>query len=199
MKRNVLLGVSLGIILLSVGLFFLRPNPSKPDSPAVETSNANVKKGDNAQKSVSPVPPVEILTNSSSSKPDDISTAPATAKLTQKAAPAAAVQTFEPEITNMTPATALEIVRSVIRNYGQRFGGNPVGTNPEITRALAGQNPGQVNFLGAEESLRVNRKGELIDVWGTPYFFHQLSGTEMEIHSAGPDKIMWTSDDLVLK
>jgi len=37
----------------------------------------------------------------------------------------------------------------------------------------------------------------LVDAWGTPFFFHQLSGHEMEIHSAGPDKIMWTADDLV--
>jgi len=36
-----------------------------------------------------------------------------------------------------------------------------------------------------------------VDPWGTPYFFHQLSGKEMEIHSAGPDKMMWTADDLV--
>ena len=47
--------------------------------------------------------------------------------------------------------------------------------------------------------MRINSQGELIDPWGTPYFFHQLSGTEMEIHSAGPDKVMWTQDDLVIK
>jgi len=43
----------------------------------------------------------------------------------------------------------------------------------------------------------VNDQGEMIDPWGTPYFFHQISGTQMEIHSAGPDHVMWTSDDLV--
>ena len=90
-------------------------------------------------------------------------------------------------------------MRRAIRNYGSRFGGNPVGTNPEITRALAGENPKQVNFLNADDGLRVNADGELVDPWGTPYFFHQLSGTEMEIHSAGPDKKMWTDDDLVAK
>ena len=45
----------------------------------------------------------------------------------------------------------------------------------------------------------VNEKGELVDPWGTPYFFHQLSAMEMEIRSAGPDRIMWTEDDLVIK
>jgi len=39
----------------------------------------------------------------------------------------------------------------------------------------------------------------LVDAWGTPYFFHQLAAMEMEIRSAGPDKVMWTADDLVIK
>ena len=82
-------------------------------------------------------------------------------------------------------------MRRAIRNYGARFGGNPVGTNPEITSQLAGNNPKHINFLNAEAGMRVNANGELIDPWGTPYFFHQLSGTDMEIHSgrAGPDYV----------
>ena len=79
------------------------------------------------------------------------------------------------------------------------FGSNPVGTNPEITRTLSGENPRQVKFLKPESGLRVNSNGELVDPWGTAFFFHQLSGTEMEIRSAGPDRKMWTSDDLVTK
>lgn len=90
-------------------------------------------------------------------------------------------------------------MRSVFHQYAARFGGNPVGTNPEITAALNGGNSKQVQFLKAEDGLRINQQGELIDSWGTPYFFHQLSGTEMEIHSAGPDRVMWTADDLVIK
>ena len=90
-------------------------------------------------------------------------------------------------------------MRTTIRQYGSMFGGNPVGTNPEITRALNGDNPKQVKFLRAEDGTQINAKGELVDSWGTPYFFHQISGTEMEIRSAGPDKIMWTTDDLVTR
>ena len=102
-----------------------------------------------------------------------------------------------PEITSMEPRIVLGNVRNAIANYGQRFGGNPVGSNAEITRALGGENPQQVNFINPDAGMRLNANGELIDAWGTPFFFHQLSGTEMEIHSAGPDKIMWTDDDLV--
>jgi hypothetical protein len=90
-------------------------------------------------------------------------------------------------------------MRRAIVNYGSTFSGNPVGTNPEITAALNGENPKQIRFIDPENGLRINGKGELVDSWGTPFFFHQLSATDMEVRSAGPDKIMWTADDLVIK
>lgn len=95
--------------------------------------------------------------------------------------------------------TVMENVRSTFRNYSARFGGNPVGTSQEISRALSGANPGGISFLQSEDGLVLNEQGELVDNWGTPFFFHQLSRTEIEIHSAGPDRKMWTSDDLVMK
>ncbi len=102
-------------------------------------------------------------------------------------------------IEKLPPETVLQNVGRAVRQYGQMFGGNPVGNNPEITAALQGQNPKKINFLAGQDGMRVDDKGELVDVWGTPYFFHQVSGTEMEIHSAGPDKQMWTADDLVTR
>jgi hypothetical protein len=79
------------------------------------------------------------------------------------------------------------------------FDGNPIGTNLEITQALNGENPKEAKFLNPETGLRTSAAGELIDSWGTPFFFHQISGKEMEIRSAGPDRIMWTADDLVIR
>jgi len=107
----------------------------------------------------------------------------------------------EPDDTRPVPApaTALENMRVAFRQYAMRFGGNPVGNNREITAALNGQNPRQVVFVNPDDGMHINPHGELVDNWGTPYFFHQLSATEMEIHSAGPDHKMWTSDDLVIK
>jgi hypothetical protein len=102
-------------------------------------------------------------------------------------------------IEKLPPETVLQNVRRAVHQYGQMFGGDPVGTNPEITAALQGNNPKKINFLAGQDGMRVNDKGELVDVWGTPYFFHQISGSEMEIHSAGPDRQMWTSDDLVTR
>jgi hypothetical protein len=100
---------------------------------------------------------------------------------------------------NIPPAIIVENVSRAIRQYGEMFGGNPVGTNPEITAQLNGGNPKQINFIQPEAGMRINEKGELVDAWNTPFFFHQISGTETEIHSAGPDKIMWTQDDLVTR
>jgi hypothetical protein len=45
----------------------------------------------------------------------------------------------------------------------------------------------------------MNSNGELMDRWGTPIFFHALSKDQMEIRSAGPDRVMWTADDVILK
>ncbi len=112
---------------------------------------------------------------------------------TQPAGPAAPL-----EVTNMPPDIAVQNVSRMIHQYGEMFGGNPVGTNPEITSQLEGKNPKHIDFISAEAGMRVNGDGELIDPWGTPYFFHQLSGSDTEIRSAGPDKIMYTADDIVV-
>jgi len=101
--------------------------------------------------------------------------------------------------TNIPPQIVLENMRRAVINYGSTFSGNPVGTNPEIAAALNGENPKQIKFIDPENGLRINGQGELVDSWGTPFFFHQLSATDMEVRSAGPDKIMWTPDDLVIK
>lgn len=99
----------------------------------------------------------------------------------------------------MDAETVLSNLRITVNQYRSMFGGNPVGTNPEITRALNGDNPKQVKFINEEAGLRINGREELVDYWATPFFFHQLSGTEMEIRSAGSDKVMWTADDLVTR
>src|SRR5262249_55608829 len=72
--------------------------------------------------------------------------------------------------------------------------GNPVGENHEITAALTGKNPLHYVFV-SKDHRAINVRGELCDRWGTPFRFHQLSGTQMEIRSAGPDKKFNTPDD----
>jgi hypothetical protein len=104
-----------------------------------------------------------------------------------------------PVDTNVPPMVIVQNARRAIIQYAQVYGGNPVGVNSEITAALMGDNPKHINFITPDSGLRVNDQGEMVDAWGTPLFFHQISGHEMEIHSAGPDRKMWTFDDLVTK
>jgi hypothetical protein len=101
--------------------------------------------------------------------------------------------------TDIPPLIVLQNARRAIAQYAQVFGSNPVGVNSEITAALTGKNPRQINFIPADAGLRINEQGELLDAWGTPLFFHQVSGHEMEIHSAGEDRKLWTFDDLVVR
>jgi hypothetical protein len=89
----------------------------------------------------------------------------------------------------------IENIRLMLRDFRTRLGENPVGSNAEIMRAVMGGNAAQAR-LGPPSGQEVNEQGELVDRWGTPYFFHQLSKHEMEIRSAGPDRRMWTGDDL---
>jgi len=92
----------------------------------------------------------------------------------------------------------LRIVNEIFRQYrSATHGTNPVGENAEIVRVLTGRNALEFAFIPPNHPA-INAKGELCDRWGTPFFFHQLSGVQMEIHSAGPDRVMWTADDQVL-
>jgi hypothetical protein len=92
----------------------------------------------------------------------------------------------------------LRIVNAIFVAYrGALHEENPVGENVEITRALTGRNRLGFAFIPLDCPAR-NAKGELCDRWGSPYFFHQLSGQRMEIRSAGPDKRLWTADDEIL-
>ena len=112
---------------------------------------------------------------------------------------AMAPQTPPPLVTPppvRTPETELGRVTFLVRNYRAAFSSNPVGSNKEITRALLGDNPRGTRFLDPA-TVTLDAKGELLDAWGQLYFFHAMSGTVMEIRSAGPDGRLFTADDLV--
>ena len=100
-------------------------------------------------------------------------------------------------VTDVIPEAAPEFdkIALMFRDYRAVTGENPVGTNAEIMKALTGDNPKGAK-LGPPEGQQLNSNGELIDRWGTPYFFHQLTSDRMEIRSAGPDRILWNEDDL---
>jgi hypothetical protein len=92
----------------------------------------------------------------------------------------------------------LQILNAVLLAWQTNFHGqgNPVGDNAAITAALTGKNPLNFQFIPRDHPA-INASGELCDRWDTPFFFHALSGTRMEIRSAGPDRQMYTDDDIV--
>lgn len=91
----------------------------------------------------------------------------------------------------------LAIVEKLLDNYLLQFGSNPVGSNREITAQLSGHNPKHHAPLARDVSA-ISGDGQLIDRWGTPFFFHALSARAMEIRSAGPDRELYTEDDALL-
>jgi len=47
-----------------------------------------------------------------------------------------------------------------------------------------------------DQHAALNARGQLVDRWGTPLFFHALGNGRFEIRSAGPDRKLWTADDI---
>lgn len=92
----------------------------------------------------------------------------------------------------------MDDIQFMLRDFRTRIGGNPGGTNAEIMKEVMGNNRFNAR-LGPPEGQRLNEQGELVDRWGSPYFFHQLSMTEMEVRSFGPDRAMYTADDIIVK
>lgn len=82
----------------------------------------------------------------------------------------------------------------MFRDYRTLMGQNPVGTNAEIMHQINGGNPKGATLM--HEGQQLNGTGELVDQWGTPYFFHQMSAIHMDITSAGPDRKLGTADDV---
>ncbi len=89
----------------------------------------------------------------------------------------------------------LEIVNELLGLFQRATGAHPSGDNGDITAALVGSGPEGV-FLS--RSAPAVRDGQLVDRWGTPYWFHPIATNLTEIRSAGPDRQLFTGDDLVV-
>ena len=92
-----------------------------------------------------------------------------------------------------TPEEAFGVISQILDHYRYAYQENPVGENAEITAKLLGENPKKIVFI-APDSV-VLRGNEMVDSWGSPYFFHALSALKMDVVSAGPDRELWTADD----
>lgn len=72
----------------------------------------------------------------------------------------------------------------------------PLGDNADFARALRGQNKLGVLLLPPRHPAFA-ADGRLVDRWGTPYHFHPVSADFVELRSAGPDRVLFTGDDLL--
>lgn len=70
----------------------------------------------------------------------------------------------------------------------------PLGDNRDIARALAGGNRRGLMLVPTNDP--VFRDGQLVDPWGTPYWFHPRTPDAIDVVSAGPDRKLFTGDDV---
>lgn len=98
---------------------------------------------------------------------------------------------------NDTAFDDVQTVQVLLDEFCRAFGAMPTGElNDEIVRRLQGENPKGIAVLPKAHP-SISAEGELLDRWGTPYRFHPESSWHMSIRSAGPDREMWTADDVL--
>ena len=181
-----------------------RPDAGSAVAPVPAASPDSTKPAAIAARTPDPRLPATIPAKPAPAVPGPNGGSPARVKSPLAVAPVAPVVPDAPPPTDLAAtqeqrnaaAIDLDKVTLMLRDFRTGMGENPVGTNAEIMKAVMGGNPKGAR-LGPPENQAINAAGELIDRWGTPIFFHQLSKTNMEIRSAGPDRQMFTEDDII--
>lgn len=96
------------------------------------------------------------------------------------------------------PIEDLQVVEQLIQFHTRVFHSIPGGgENVDIMRALTGGNAKHLALIPPDHP-SLNETGELVDRWGTPFHFHPVSKRLLEVRSAGPDRQLWTEDDVDL-
>jgi hypothetical protein len=100
--------------------------------------------------------------------------------------------------SNVPPEHDLELMSHLIENsllLSKGAAGRPLSANEDWAEFLLGRSATHEPFLATNHPA-LNQRGQLIDRWGTPLFFHSLGSGKFDLRSAGPDQKMWTADDL---
>ncbi len=100
-------------------------------------------------------------------------------------------------LASTRPEDDLHAMAHVFANFRLLVKGDAfrMGANEEFAAALLGKNAAKEVFLTAPHAC-LNARGQIIDRWGTALFFHVRDRDRVDIRSAGPDREMWTADDL---
>jgi hypothetical protein len=98
----------------------------------------------------------------------------------------------------LPPENDLTLVSRLMDNFTllvKSMKDRPLSANGDWAAALRGRNPARERFL-PDNHAAFNAQRELVDRWGTPLFFHALGGSRFDLRSAGPDRQLWTGDDI---
>ena len=187
--RGAWLAAGLGVLVIAVLALIWLGETLPANRPAAAP---NMAKAESSEATKNPVPPVRA--------PAEIDSRKAT--VVERSAAGVAVWPGAEEISktlgrpDQSVREDLDAVRTVLSNYHSVFGEVPEGgLNEEITRGLVGDNAKKIAFLIPEPG-QLNAAGALLDRWGTPYFFHKLSRNLIDLRSAGPDRKLFTEDDV---
>ena len=210
MKSRLFVGLVVVLIIVAAGSLFRSKTVKSPEAATQTPANAsNAVTAAKDARPASAVPAAVPATSNAVEKPVPAGP-PVIASSVMPGAPMVRGEVNIPRSTSAVASAKVPVrqvsqpearadiqnVGLMFRDYRTRLGGNPVGSNREIMKSVMGGNSAQAT-LGPPPGQTLNDNGELVDRWGTPYFFHQLSKTHMEIRSAGPDQKLWTSDDVV--
>jgi hypothetical protein len=168
--------------------FIVRPDSHPAGDPASETAKNQSKT--NGEKT-SPVSMQE-----GAEKPVPAPGPPAKVDTTEIIVLDVAQSAHQLHSEEIDPYDDLQILQILIAAYRRIDGANPSGgLNSEIVAVLTGQNERKVAVIPPDHPA-LNAAGELVDRWGTPYWFHPVSREVMEVISAGPDGELFTDDDV---
>ncbi len=98
---------------------------------------------------------------------------------------------FPPENDLTLMAHLMENSRLLLKAAADR----PLSANGDWADLLCGRNAARERFL-PDRHIALNAEGLLVDRWGTPLWFHALGGGRYDLRSAGPDRTLWTDDDI---
>ena len=183
--RIALVATALGLGAALVWLLFASPRTGVPSSPAPHVDSRAAQ-------------PLNAAQNAPLSAP---SFKPKAAQDDPADAPQEDVSPLAPELnSDRFPAQHdVDVLHTLLRQYLRRLGRRealPIGNDSDLAKVLGGQNPMKYVTLPANHPAFAP-DGRLRDRWGTPYFVHPLAPGSFEIRSSGPDRKMFTSDDLI--
>lgn len=97
----------------------------------------------------------------------------------------------------VSPQDEPRVIWQMFDAYRQAFRSFPTGqSNAQFIFALQGTNPTRQPIFPLQHP-RLDAEGNLLDAWGTPFHFHSISRNHLQIRSAGPDRELFTAEDLV--